>query len=235
MPPRRRARTRAGTRASQWFRGTSVRAGARVTKPTAHDASGKTTKQAVLAKALPSDDASLAQQEKPLTPPTTPATQQQEGQDLQPRRPAAQASSLAPGPPAVPTPELAPSTQATNAVNAQARSEAKVKYDVDEKALALPETAIRDYWASVQDARVTAHVHQEGVSLYEKILRHFDLLSKYGLVGTLQPCIGIARIRRWRRAYKLGLDPPLEVLAVLLKLEQRGEPSQMAYIDELLS
>jgi hypothetical protein len=47
-----------------------------------------------------------------------------------------------------------------------------------------------------------------------------------------QPCIGIARIQRWRRANKLKLNPPLEVLAVLLKNE---EVKERAHMDELLS
>lgn len=52
---------------------------------------------------------------------------------------------------------------------------------------------------------------------------------------TLQPCIGIARIKRWRRAHMLNLNPPLEVLAVLLKGEEQGVAQEKAYIDELLS
>ncbi|OAG42932.1 hypothetical protein AYO21_02883 [Fonsecaea monophora] len=73
-------------------------------------------------------------------------------------------------------------------------------------------------------------VHQSDLSLHEKILRHFDLSSQYG------PCIGIPRLQRWRRANTLGLEPPVEVLAVLLR-EQDGAKTQgcgkMAYIDEL--
>ncbi|CAG7970350.1 unnamed protein product [Penicillium nalgiovense] len=60
----------------------------------------------------------------------------------------------------------------------------------------------------------------------EKILRHFDLSSQYG------PCVGIARIKRWRRANQLKLNPPIEVLAVLLKGKSTKE---RAHIDELLS
>lgn len=50
-----------------------------------------------------------------------------------------------------------------------------------------------------------------------------------------QPCIGIARIKRWRRAHALGLNPPIEVLAVLLRDEANGMANEKAYIDELLS
>ncbi|KAF3932265.1 hypothetical protein ABW19_dt0203054 [Dactylella cylindrospora] len=57
-----------------------------------------------------------------------------------------------------------------------------------------------------------AKVHQEGLSDYEKILRHFDH-SDYG------PSVGITRFRRWNRAYRFQKNPPVEVLAVLLKSE----------------
>lgn len=71
-------------------------------------------------------------------------------------------------------------------------------------------------------------VHQQSLTTHEKILRHFDLSSQYG------PCIGIPRLRRWKRAYGLGLNPPLEVLAVLLREEKnKNWKGQMAYIDEL--
>jgi len=56
-------------------------------------------------------------------------------------------------------------------------------------------------------------VHQDSLSINEKILRHFDLSSQYG------PCIGITRFRRWNRAYRLGLNPPVEVLTVLIRAE----------------
>lgn len=37
-----------------------------------------------------------------------------------------------------------------------------------------------------------------------------------------QPCIGITRMKRWHRAERLGLNPPIEVLAVLLKEKKQG-------------
>jgi DNA polymerase delta subunit 4 len=73
-------------------------------------------------------------------------------------------------------------------------------------------------------------VHQSTVPLHEKILRHFDLSSQYG------PCIGIARLNRWLRASRLDLNPPIEVLAVLLREEAKGDKrdtGRIAYIDEL--
>ena len=79
-------------------------------------------------------------------------------------------------------------------------------------------------------------VHQQTIHTHEKILRHFDLSSEYG------PCIGIPRLQRWKRAHSLALNPPVEVLAVLLKEEAKEQSSEkgeervtgkIAYVDEL--
>lgn len=76
-------------------------------------------------------------------------------------------------------------------------------------------------------------VHQQDLDVHEKILRHFDLCSQYG------PCIGISRAKRWRRAHSLSLNPPIEVLAVLIKEEEKAKGKewlgQRAYLDELMS
>lgn len=63
-------------------------------------------------------------------------------------------------------------------------------------------------------SRVTPPVHQEELPLEEKVLRHFDMSSQYG------PCIGIGRLARWKRAKGLGMEPPVEVLAVCLRVEK---------------
>jgi DNA polymerase delta subunit 4 len=43
-------------------------------------------------------------------------------------------------------------------------------------------------------------------------------------------------MKRWVRANKLGLAPPIEVLAVLLKEEKEGNSQiERAYVDELMS
>ncbi|KAJ9292598.1 hypothetical protein DTO271G3_8570 [Paecilomyces variotii] len=97
----------------------------------------------------------------------------------------------------------------------------------DKRALKVTDADLKRYWRSEEAKRKAPRVHQEGLSLNEKILRHFDLSSQYG------PCIGIARLKRWRRAHMLNLNPPIEVLAVLLKNED--DLKQRAYIDELLS
>lgn len=51
-----------------------------------------------------------------------------------------------------------------------------------------------------------------------------------------QPCVGITRMKRWQRAKRLGLNPPIEVLAVLLKEEAKGNAGiERAHMDELLN
>ena len=43
-------------------------------------------------------------------------------------------------------------------------------------------------------------------------------------------------MQRWVRANKLGLAPPIEVLSVILKEEQKGNTRiERAYVDELMS
>lgn len=43
-------------------------------------------------------------------------------------------------------------------------------------------------------------------------------------------------MKRWKRADALGLKPPIEVLAVLMKEEAKeNKEAERAYMDELLS
>jgi DNA polymerase delta subunit 4 len=43
-------------------------------------------------------------------------------------------------------------------------------------------------------------------------------------------------MKRWVRANKLGLAPPIEVLAVLIREEQKGNADiERAHVDELMS
>ncbi|KAL9128278.1 MAG: hypothetical protein Q9217_003009 [Psora testacea] len=97
------------------------------------------------------------------------------------------------------------------------------------EALKISEAQIKEYWKAKEEARIAPRVHQEGLGVHEKVLREFDLSSQYGL------CIGISRMKRWKRADNLGLKPPLEVLAVLMKEEEKGEKGmERAYIDTLM-
>ena len=74
--------------------------------------------------------------------------------------------------------------------------------------------------------------------MQEKTLRNFDMQAKSG------PCIGPTRfLERWRCAEAFGLNPPVEVLAVILAEELRdgigvgsdsGRDSRRAYLESLL-
>lgn len=51
-----------------------------------------------------------------------------------------------------------------------------------------------------------------------------------------QPFTGITRVKRWQRAQRLGLNPPIEVLAVLLKEESKGnEAIEKAHMDDIMN
>ncbi|MDI1486479.1 MAG: hypothetical protein OHK93_005708 [Ramalina farinacea] len=76
----------------------------------------------------------------------------------------------------------------------------------------ISDAQIKKYWKRKEDDRIAARVHQRGLSVHEKVLREFDLSSQFG------------------RADGLGLKPPLEVLAVLMK----EEGLERAYVDELM-
>ncbi|KAG0202821.1 hypothetical protein BGX28_004770 [Mortierella sp. GBA30] len=53
--------------------------------------------------------------------------------------------------------------------------------------------------------------HQADLSEEEKILRQFDLASKFG------PCTDLTRLERWERAFSLGLDPPQYVKDIIVQ------------------
>ncbi|OJD36514.1 dna polymerase delta subunit 4 [Diplodia corticola] len=116
------------------------------------------------------------------------------------------------------------------AIAQQSQKEAaKAEVPSEEKeASRITEAQIKKYWKEKERVRKAPRVHQQDVSLHEKVLREFDTSGRYG------PCIGNARIKRWKRAHRLGLNPPLEVLAVLLKEGKDNTKAQRAHIDELL-
>ncbi|KAK2794410.1 hypothetical protein FQN51_000853 [Onygenales sp. PD_10] len=154
---------------------------------------------------------------------------------------ASASASASPAPEPVPAPvpaEIEPeqcalpaSSRSDEVVREQARVELKGRERdaVEGLAEGVSEEEIEGYWEREEAGRIAPRVHQEHLTRNEKILRHFDLSNQYG------PCIGIARVKRWKRAHGLGLNPPIEVLAVLLKEEARGIANEKAYMDELLS
>lgn len=97
----------------------------------------------------------------------------------------------------------------------------------------VKDAQIKRYWQAKEAARLAPRVHQKDLSLWEKVLREFDVSSKYG------PSIGISRTQRWERAHDLGMNPPIEVLAVLLKGEDqkagRQGVGEKSIVDELMS
>lgn len=93
----------------------------------------------------------------------------------------------------------------------------------------VSEAQVKRYWQGVEAARISKRVHQEDLSQSEKVLRYFDVSSQYG------PCIGVPRAKRWYRAEKLGLNPPIEVLAVLMREEKQGNKEiERAAMDRLM-
>lgn len=113
------------------------------------------------------------------------------------------------------------------------KEEEPERSEVEKRALKLPQSAIDTYWHNIDSARMARAVHKkhtEGLTTGEKVLRYFDVSSHYG------PCIGITRLKRWQRAERLGLNPPIEVLAVLLREEERGNNViERAHMDELMN
>ncbi|KAI2467291.1 DNA polymerase delta, subunit 4-domain-containing protein [Annulohypoxylon bovei var. microspora] len=94
----------------------------------------------------------------------------------------------------------------------------------------ITDRQIYQYWRKLELERIAQRVHQGDLTLAEKVLRYWDVSSQYG------PCIGMDRIKRWKRAEKLGLNPPLEVLAVLKKEEMRGtQDIEKAHMDIILN
>ncbi|KAF9874494.1 DNA polymerase delta [Colletotrichum karsti] len=118
----------------------------------------------------------------------------------------------------------------------EAAEEPDVKEAVPEKSEAvvraekISDAQINKYWKSIEAERIAPRVHQKDVTVAEKVLRYFDVSSQYG------PCIGLQRRKRWERADRLGLNPPVEVLAVLLKEEKKGTANvERAHMDELMN
>ncbi|EKD14679.1 uncharacterized protein L3040_000202 [Drepanopeziza brunnea f. sp. 'multigermtubi'] len=100
----------------------------------------------------------------------------------------------------------------------------------EQRAAKVTDAQIKRYWRQRESERVTRRVHQEALGVEEKILRLWDVSSQFG------PAIGMARMKRWVRANKLGLNPPIEVLAVLLREEGKGNKDiERAHVDELMS
>ncbi|KAF2645379.1 hypothetical protein P280DRAFT_417041 [Massarina eburnea CBS 473.64] len=100
----------------------------------------------------------------------------------------------------------------------------------EDEARKITAKKIQAYWR-IESQSLAPRAHQKDLSLEQKILRKFDTSGHYG------PCVGIARLKRWQRAHRLGLEPPMEVLAVLLNEQEEKDKLtvQKSYMDELLN
>ncbi|KAM0155027.1 hypothetical protein ACHAPC_004755 [Botrytis cinerea] len=133
------------------------------------------------------------------------------------------------------SPELKPTALATTSPRSFSQPQSKPKPQTAHQTLQtslasqITDAKIRKYWKAREDLRLAPRVHQQDLEISEKILREWDCMSQFG------PAIGIPRTKRWHRASKLGLNPPLEVLAVLLKEEEKKNKTvERAYVDELM-
>ncbi|MCJ1275728.1 hypothetical protein MMC21_003531 [Puttea exsequens] len=142
----------------------------------------------------------------------------------------AELSTPSPPPEAKVEQETAPETPRTLAIRNQGAEKQAQGSEVEQQARKVSDAQVKRYWRKKEEERIAPRVHQKGLGLDEKVLRHFDLSSQYG------PCVGIPRMKRWKRAEVLGLKPPIEVMAVLVKEEGKGnERVERAFMDELLT
>jgi DNA polymerase delta subunit 4 len=62
----------------------------------------------------------------------------------------------------------------------------------------MTEAEIKKYWSGIMSARLAMPVHQEDLTVHEKILRYFDVSSQYGVsdcsISSLFLCLGIAQV-----------------------------------------
>lgn len=79
------------------------------------------------------------------------------------------------------TTEVTPEADEVNAVDECEEDEEDVdQAALDETALFLPETKLKGYWARKEAERKAPRIHQEGLGVHEKILREFDMSSRFG-------------------------------------------------------
>lgn len=55
------------------------------------------------------------------------------------------------------------------------------KPEAEIRAEKVTDAQIKRYWRGVEAARIAKRVHQEGLSVGEKVLRYFDISSQYGV------------------------------------------------------
>ena len=55
------------------------------------------------------------------------------------------------------------------------------KTEAEVQAEKLSDTQINKYWKAIEKERKAPRVHQQGLSVHEKVLRYFDVSSQYGV------------------------------------------------------
>lgn len=119
-----------------------------------------------------------SQKPKTLEPASPVVPEEHKPEELQPSNDVAEPQQF----PVTPAEPSKPHT-AELVVRGQARVETKEKPwgDEDKKALKVSEGDLVRYWKGEEEGRRAPRVHQEELGLHEKILRHFDLSSQYGV------------------------------------------------------
>jgi len=147
-----------------------------------------------------------------------------------PSKPKPSSSPLALGHPT--TSSTLPALSSTPASKPEAHTSTATATPEEILASKISDAKIKQYWQAREELRLAPRVHQKELSVAERVLREWDCMTQFG------PSIGIPRTRRWQRAHRLGLNPPLEVLAVLLKESSKphADPqSERSYVDTLLN
>lgn len=66
-------------------------------------------------------------------------------------------------------------------VKAVVATEREPKPQAEVRARKVTDAQVKKYWREVEGARIAKRVHQEELSLGEKVLRYFDISSQYGV------------------------------------------------------
>lgn len=96
--------------------------------------------------------------------------------------------------------EDADESRTTNVVQVEQRPAVEVKAE------RITDAQIKRYWRDVEDARIAKRVHQEDLSLAEKVLRYFDISSQYGVSSHIFPRLFVLRTFTVLSVTALGCD-----------------------------
>lgn len=119
---------------------------------------------------------------------TKPSVAKPTGKDLAAAKPAGKkdeaevaAAVLTPPPTSPPTDKVEEEEDKVEAGTHVEEVEEKKPDEVTIRAEKITDAQIKKYWKEVEAARIAKRVHQEGLSVGEKVLRYFDISSQYGV------------------------------------------------------